>query len=96
MTDERKIVLILHGKPYSFCPLDSFLVLYYNDCMEPLPALISVIIADNKLITGTRIGDIVRIPQRHRATLCSRRYKNYAKSVKLERVGMMQEARKSP
>lgn len=32
---------------------------------------------------------MVRIPQRHRAILCSRRYKNYAKSVKLERVGII-------
>ena len=78
-----------------FCPLDSFLMLYYNSCVEPIPVLISVIITDNKLITGTRIGDMVRIPQRHRATLYSRYYKNYAKSVKLERVGVMQEARKS-
>lgn len=69
-----------------FCPLDSFLVLYYNGCVEPSPALISVIIADNKLIIGTQIGDMVRIPQRHRATLYSRYYKNYAKIVKLERV----------
>lgn len=69
--------------------------LYYNGYIEPIPALISVLIADNKLITGTRIGDMVRIPQRHRATLCSRYYKNYAKSVRLERAEMMQEARKS-
>lgn len=70
--------------------------LYYNGYIEPIPALISVIIADNKLITGTRIGDMVRIPQRHRATLCSRYYKNYAKSVRLERAGMISEARKNP
>ena len=67
--------------------LDSFRVLYDNGCVKPIPALISVIIADNKLITGTRIGDMVRIPQRHRATLCSRYYKNYAKSVRLEKSG---------
>lgn len=71
-----------------FCPVDPFLVLYYNGCVEPIPALIAVIITDNKLITGTRIGDMVRIPQRYRATPCSRYYKNYAKSVKLERVGI--------
>ena len=71
--------------------LDSLFVLYYNGCVEPIPALTSVIIADNKLITGTRIGDMVRIPQRHRATLCSRRHKNYAKSVNPERVGMTLE-----
>ena len=54
----------------------------------------SVISADNKLITGTRIGDMVRIPQRHRAILCSRRYKNYAKSVKLERVWIISRVEK--
>ena len=77
-----------------FYPLDSFLVLYYKGCVEPIPALISVIIADNKLITGTGIGDMVRISQRHRATLCSRRYKNYAKSVKFERVGISPKVQK--
>ena len=75
--------------------VDSIHNLGYNDLMEPLPALISVIIADNKLITGTRIGDMVRIPQRHKATLCSRCRKNYAKSVNIERVGMISETRKS-
>lgn len=68
--------------------IDFLCSLGYNDLGEPIPALIAVIIIDNKLITGTRIGDMVRIPQKYRATPCSRRYKNYAKSVMLERVGI--------
>lgn len=75
--------------------IDFLCSLGYNDLGEPIPALIAVIIIDNKLITGTRIGDMVRIPQRHRATLCSKCHKNYANSVKLKRVGMISEAQKS-
>ena len=68
--------------------IDFLCGLGYNDVGESISALISVIITDNKLITETRIGDMVRIPQRHRATLCSRYHKNYANSVKLKRVGI--------
>lgn len=37
---------------------------------------------------------MVRIPQRYRATLYSRCYKNYAKSVKFERVGIILRVQK--
>lgn len=78
----------LRAKPYSFCLLILFLRYTIMAVGDPSPLWFLLSSPITKLITGTRTGDMVRIPQRHRATLYSRCYGNYAKSVKFESVGM--------